>query len=191
MLGDLRALVTFVLDGQGVVPAFRNVLDDEELAGVLSHVRTSFGNEAEPIEVELVAEVRAETEADTEVTPVEVDLPEDWFDQGEALFLASCAACHQASGEGLPGAFPALAGNPFAQGSADAVLRLVLTGRAGMPALGGSLDNLQIALIVSYIRNAWANEAHEVDAAMVETVRGGCDLDLEPTTPTTRPGAGN
>ncbi len=190
-LGDPRALVAFVLDGQGQMPSFRNVLDDEELAAVLSHVRTSFGNEAEPIEADLVAEVRAETEGDTEVEPVVVDLPEDWFEQGEALFLSNCAACHQASGAGLPGAFPALAGNAFVQGNADEVLRLVLHGRAGMPAFGANLDNLSIALIVSYIRNAWENEAHPVDASMVETVRGGGDLELEPTTPTTRPGAGN
>ncbi len=191
VLGDPHALTAFVLDGMGQMPAFRNVLEDEELAAVLSHVRTSFGNDAEPIEVDLVAEVRAENEADTETDPVEVDLPEDWFELGEQLFLSNCAACHQASGEGLPGAFPALAGSAYVQGNADEVIRLVLHGRAGMPAFGGSLENLQIALIVSYVRNAWENEAHEVDAAMVETVRGGGDLELEPTTPTTRPGAGN
>ncbi len=191
VLGDMRELVAFVLDGQGAMPAFRDVLDDEELAAVLSHVRESFGNEAEPIETDLVADVRAEAGTETETEPVEVDLPEDWFEQGEQMFATNCAACHQATGEGLPGAFPALADSAFVQGNADEVLRLILNGRAGMPAYGGSLDNRQIALIVSYIRNAWANEAHPVDASMVETVRGGGDLELEPTTPTTRPGAGN
>ncbi len=190
-LGDAHALVAFVLDGEGAMPAFRYVLDDDALAAVLSHVRTSFGNDAEPIEADLVADARLETAVDVETEPVEVDLPEDWFDLGEELFVTNCAACHQASGAGLPGAFPALAGAAFVQGNADEVLRLVLQGRAGMPAYGGSLDNRQLALIVSYVRNAWENEAHPVDASMVETVRGGGDLELEPTTPTTRPGAGN
>ena len=187
VLGDPRALTAFVLDGQGQMPAFRNVLEDDELAAVLSHVRTSFGNDAAPIEAALVAEVRAESEAE----PVVVDLPDDWFELGEALYGANCAACHQASGAGLPGAFPPLAGSAFVLGNADEVLRVVLNGRAGMPAFGGNLDNRQIALIVSYVRNAWENEVHPVDASMVETVRGGGDLELEPTTPTTRPGAGN
>src|SRR5437879_4766793 len=31
--------------------------------------------------------------------------------RGRALFTANCAACHQADGEGLPGAFPPLKGN--------------------------------------------------------------------------------
>lgn len=190
-VGEPRALVAFVLAGRGQMPTFRDLLDDEELAAVLSHVRSSFGNDAEPVEADLVAEVRAETASDVDVEPVEVDLPEDWFEQGEALFLANCAACHQASGQGIEGAFPALAANPFVVGHADEVLRVVLEGRAGMPSFGGSLDNRQLALIVSYVRNAWENEAHPVDASMVETVRGGGDLELEPTTPTTRPGAGN
>lgn len=189
VLGDDRALVGFVLDGQGQMPSFRNVLDDEELATVLSHVRTSFGNEAEPIGSDLVAEVRAATASEAE--PVVVDLPDDWFEQGEERYLANCAACHQATGAGLPGAFPPLAGSAFVQGNADEVLRVVLNGRAGMPAFGGNLDNRTLAFIVSYVRNAWENEAHPVDASMVETVRGGGDLELEPTTPTTRPGAGN
>ena len=30
---------------------------------------------------------------------------------GEKLFMANCAACHQATGKGLPGAFPPLAGH--------------------------------------------------------------------------------
>lgn len=90
----------------------------------------------------------------------------------------------------IPGAFPALAENAFVQGNADALLRLLLNGRAGMPAYGDSLDNATIALLASYVRNAWENEAHLVDAAMVEVVRGGGDLELDPTTPTFRPGAG-
>jgi cytochrome c6 len=243
VLGDPHPLVAFVLDGQGAMPPFRNILDDAELAAVLSHVRTSFGNDAEPIDADVVAEVRdepaddgepegadeaeaegeaGEPEGDVEGEPegeaegepegepegetegateadgaadaadaVVVDLPEDWFDQGAAAYLDNCSACHQPAGQGIEGAFPPLAGNAFVQGHADALIRLVLHGRAGMPAFGGSLDNETIALIVSYIRNAWDNEAHPVDASMVETVRGGGDLELEPTTPTTRPGAGN
>lgn len=34
-------------------------------------------------------------------------------DQGAELFAANCAACHQADGKGLPGAFPPLAGSDY------------------------------------------------------------------------------
>lgn len=186
--GDDRELVALVLNGRDAMPAFASILDDAEIAAVLTHVRGAWGNDAEAIDADLVADVRAGAE---EPEAVEVDLPDDWFELGETAYLQNCSACHQASGAGIPGAFPALAGNAFVQGSADALLRLLLNGRAGMPAFGGSLDNASIALIASYVRNAWDNEAHLVDAEMVEVVRGGGDLELEPTTPTFRPGAGN
>ncbi len=192
MQGDEHPVIDIVLHGRGAMPPFAGTLDDDEVAAVLTHIRTSWGNDAEPIDAETVAEVREAEEAEEaeEIEPVEVDLPEDWFERGEAAYLMSCAACHQADGEGIPPAFPPLADNAFVQGPADELIRLTLHGRAGMPAFAGTLDNETIAHITSYVRNAWGNEAHPVDAEMIEVVRGGGDLELEPTTPTTRPGAG-
>lgn len=186
-LGDERDLVALLLDGRAAMPAFAAILDDGEIAAVLTHVRSAWGNDADSIEPDLVSEVRAGRE---EAEPVEVDLPDDWFELGEAAYLQNCAACHQASGAGIPGAFPALAESAFVQGNADELLRVLLNGRAGMPAFAGSLDNATIGLVASYIRNAWDNDAHLVDADMVEVVRGGGDLDIAPTAPTFRPGAG-
>ena len=37
--------------------------------------------------------------------------------KGEKLFLANCAACHQATGLGVPGAFPPLAKSAWVAGS--------------------------------------------------------------------------
>ncbi len=185
--GDERELVELMLSGRAAMPAFASILDDADIAAVLTHVRSSWGNDADAIEAEFVAEVR---EGVDEPEAVEVDLPDDWFELGEAAYQRNCAACHQASGAGIPGAFPALAENAFVQGNADELLRILLNGRAGMPAFAGSLGNADIALIASYVRNAWENEAHLVDADMVEVVRGGGDLELDPTTPTFRPGAG-
>ena len=185
---DEAPVVALMLEGRAAMPAFAAILDDAEIAAVLTHVRGAWGNDAEPIDAEFVAEVRADRD---EPEAIEVDLPDDWFELGEAAYLQNCSACHQASGAGIPGAFPALAENAFVQGNADELLRLLLNGRAGMPAYSGSLDNSTIAYVASYIRNAWENEAHLVDADMVEVVRGGGDLELDPTTPTFRPGAGN
>ena len=186
--GDERALSALALDGRGAMPAFATILDDAEIAAVLTHMRGSWGNDAEAVEADLVAEVRAEQD---EPESVEVDLPDDWFDLGETAYQQNCAACHQASGAGIAGVFPALAENAFVQGNADALLRLLLDGRAGMPAYADVLDNATIAYVASYIRNAWENEAHLIDADMVEVVRGGGDLEIDPATPTFRPGAGN
>jgi cytochrome c6 len=58
---------------------------------------------------------------------------------GKALFAKNCAACHQANGKGIPGAFPALAGNAFVQGAPADVATVLLKGRGGMPDFSGSL----------------------------------------------------
>ncbi len=184
--GAEGALVSLVLRGRDGMPPFANLLDDAAIAAVLTHVRSAWGNDAAPIDEQTVAEVRADAEPAVEIA---VDLPDDWRERGEVAYLETCAACHGAGGLGIPGAFPALAENAFVQGSAEALLRVLLNGRAGMPAFAGSVDNERLALISSYVRSAWGNEAHPVDAEMVSVVRGGGDLDLAPSTPTTRPGA--
>lgn len=90
---------------------------------------------------------------------------------GKALFAKNCAACHQASGLGIPGAFPALKGDPFVQGDAGAVISTVLKGRAGMPTFAASLDDEQLALVLSYIRSSWGNHGAAVSGQQVQAVR--------------------
>src|SRR5262245_25083766 len=45
-------------------------------------------------------------------------------DPGEATFSTVCAACHQANGKGLPGAFPSLAGSEWVTGDAETPIRV-------------------------------------------------------------------
>jgi mono/diheme cytochrome c family protein len=78
---------------------------------------------------------------------------------GKTLFAKNCAACHQASGKGIPGAFPALAGNGFVQGSPSDVSTVLLKGRGGMPDFSGNLDDVEIAQVLSYVRSSWGNAA--------------------------------
>jgi cytochrome c6 len=78
---------------------------------------------------------------------------------GKTLFAKNCAACHQASGKGIPGAFPALAGNAFVQGAPVDVATVLLKGRGGMPDFSGSLNDADIAQVLSYVRSSWGNGA--------------------------------
>ncbi|WHZ11389.1 MAG: Cytochrome c oxidase (cbb3-type) subunit CcoO [Burkholderiaceae bacterium] len=103
--------------------------------------------------------------------------------RGQALFTSSCAACHQATGEGIPGAFPPLKGNG-AVNDADATLHIhtVLFGAHGvtiggvayggaMPPFGGQLSDADIATIIDYERSSWGNHAKQVTPAEVAAVR--------------------
>jgi cytochrome c6 len=91
---------------------------------------------------------------------------------GKALFARNCAACHQLGGAGIPGAFPALKANHFVLGEPAPVIATVLKGRAGMPAFAASLDDAQLAAVLSYVRGAWTNSAAAVSVDAVAAVRG-------------------
>lgn len=95
---------------------------------------------------------------------------------GKALFAKNCAACHQATGLGIPGAFPALKGNVFAQGEPTIVIATVLKGRAGMPAFATSLDDEKLAAILTYVRSAWGNKASAIAVTDVAAVRSTASI---------------
>jgi len=82
--------------------------------------------------------------------------------KGATIFAANCAACHQANGKGLPGAFPALDGSKVVNGPAEAQIVLVLNGKQGtaMPPWK-QLSNTDIASVITYTRNTWGNHSGE------------------------------
>jgi cytochrome c6 len=99
---------------------------------------------------------------------------------GKTLFAKNCAACHQANGKGIPGAFPALAGNGFVQGAPNEVATVLLKGRGGMPDFSGSLDDGEIAQVLSYVRSSWGNSAAPLSADEVAAQRSA--LGVAPAT---------
>jgi cytochrome c oxidase subunit 2 len=81
--------------------------------------------------------------------------------RGAGVYAANCATCHQATGKGLPGSFPALDGSPIVTGPKAAQLKLVLNGTPkGMPAWKG-LSDTEVAAVITYTRNNWSNKAKE------------------------------
>jgi cytochrome c oxidase subunit 2 len=84
--------------------------------------------------------------------------------RGEKVYAANCAACHQASGKGLPPAFPALDGSKIATGDKAAHIDRVLNGKTGtaMAAFAKQLSDTDIAAVVTYERNAWGNKTGDM-----------------------------
>jgi cytochrome c oxidase subunit 2 len=83
--------------------------------------------------------------------------------KGKTLFETKCAACHQVNGMGLPPAFPALNGSKIATGPLKDHLHIVLNGKPGTAMQPWSaLNDLEIASIVTYERNAWDNKTGDV-----------------------------
>jgi cytochrome c oxidase subunit 2 len=101
----------------------------------------------------------------------------DLVARGEKVFGANCAACHQASGKGVPGAFPALDGSQVVNGPKAAQIDAVLNGvvRGGKPTAMVSwkqLSDTDVAAVITYTRNSWSNHTGEaVQPAEVKLAR--------------------
>lgn len=84
--------------------------------------------------------------------------------KGETAYKNNCAGCHQANGTGMPPAFPALKGSLIATDKArlDEHIGIVLKGKGNMPEFMSKLNDLDIAAIITYERNAWENNTGDV-----------------------------
>ncbi len=94
------------------------------------------------------------------------------MEAGERIYASNCAACHQANGAGIPGAFPPLATSSYFQDDPKKAIDVVIHGLQGeitvngvkyngiMPAVALSDD--QVASVVTYVLNSFGNELGEV-----------------------------
>ncbi|MBC3871035.1 cytochrome c oxidase subunit II [Undibacterium oligocarboniphilum] len=81
--------------------------------------------------------------------------------RGEKVYAANCVACHQASGKGVPGAFPALDGSAVVAGGKAGQIAIVMNGKNGMPSWKATLSDTEIAAVITYTRNNWSNKSAE------------------------------
>ena len=98
---------------------------------------------------------------------------DDLMKRGEQVYNASCAACHQPTGTGIPGVFPGLVNSKITIGPAADHINIVLNGKAGtaMQAFGQQLNDADLAAVITYERNSWGNAASVVQPADVKAAR--------------------
>lgn len=106
---------------------------------------------------------------------------DELMELGEQVYGTRCAMCHQLNGNGIPGAFPALAGQGVSIDPAKKLehISVVVHGKSGtaMQAFGPQLSLKQLAAVITYERNAWGNNTGEtVQAAEVQAVLNGEEL---------------
>jgi len=97
------------------------------------------------------------------------------FDAGREVYRNVCQACHQPDGRGLERVAPALVDSALALAPAEITSRILLNGKQGpvglMPPIGSTLDDEQIASVLTYIRREWGQTGDPVDAATVKATR--------------------
>lgn len=98
---------------------------------------------------------------------------------GKALFTANCQSCHQANGEGLPGAFPPLKGSPVVLGDdLEKYVDIIVNGydaRAEfgvMPPVGTNMQFTEhdIAALINYERSNWGNNGKKVTPEEIKKI---------------------
>lgn len=84
--------------------------------------------------------------------------------EGEKVYKKQCLMCHQANGQGVPGAFPALAGSEIALKKENTLEHLyrIIYGKNLMPKFGDQLSDIEIATVTTYERNAWGNNTGDL-----------------------------
>jgi cytochrome c oxidase subunit 2 len=87
---------------------------------------------------------------------------EELMAKGAEVYNASCAACHQMNGEGVPGTFPAIKGGAIATGKIADHIAIVAKGKGMMPAFAEMLNPAEIAAVVTYQRNALGNSVGDM-----------------------------
>ncbi len=128
-----------------------------------------------------------EKEVDIVQTDLE-GLDRDLFIKGKEIYEREgfCMTCHQADGQGLVASgFPPIAGTQWALGSSERLIKLTLNGLHGpievlgrqypgqvpMTPFAGMLNDEEISAVLTYVRNAFGNEADPIYAEEVEKVR--------------------
>lgn len=100
---------------------------------------------------------------------------------GQRVYERNCMACHQENGQGLPGAFPPLAGSDYLLSDPKHAIAVLLDGLAEeitvngvgyngvMPAV--KLDDQNVANVLTYVLNTWNNNGGEIHADEVANYR--------------------
>ena len=98
---------------------------------------------------------------------------------GRELYLEQCSSCHGEDGGGIRGKYPALAGSTWVKGAPNRLTALVLGGVRGktqgassshgvMPAWWSVIPASDISAILTYIRQAWGNNASGISASYTQ-----------------------
>lgn len=151
-------------------------LNNAEVAAVVNHERTSWGNQGGEVTRKMVADMREQLGLQPRpvVAAGQVAAPK-LRELGEELY-STCTACHGNNGVG-PDSVPNLKGNPTVLGPPKELVKILDYGQdterwPGMQTpMGQSLSNKKLAALLSYIRFAWGNEGSAVQPTEVERIR--------------------
>ncbi len=110
---------------------------------------------------------------------------QQYYVQGEQLYLKHCSNCHQKNGTGLGLLYPPLAKSDYVDNNFESVIclmrygiegELVVNGKSFNKAMPGipSLSDLEIAEIATYLYNTWEHQRDSIELKDVSRILDNC-----------------
>ena len=103
------------------------------------------------------------------------------IEAGKQIYMQTCFACHQSEGQGIPNAFPPLAGSDYLNADVKRAIGAVVNGLTGEITVNGekynsvmtrqSLSNEEVADVLTYVYNSWGNNKTNVTKNQVLEVK--------------------
>jgi len=127
---------------------------------------------------ELEQQKKEAIKADPKIAGLSKDI---LMEKGKRVFSQTCFACHQMTGEGIPGVFPPLAKSDFLMADKSRAITAIIKGLSGpikvndkdfngvMPPV--AINDEQVAQVLTYVRNEWGNTGDIVTVDEVRKVR--------------------
>lgn len=161
-------------------PENRVIYSGKEIDAVYLGSQAAEGSDSSKREAELKAKIAAEMKSNPAIAGLTKEMQAE---KGKQVYMSLCFACHQADGNGLPGAFPPLAKSDYMLADRDRAIRVVLKGLTGpvtvngktinsvMPPQEAVLTDAQIADVLTYVFNAWGNTGDAFTTDQVKAMR--------------------
>ncbi|MCA6074922.1 c-type cytochrome [Fulvivirga sedimenti] len=102
------------------------------------------------------------------------------MERGKEIYNQLCIACHQANGEGIPGAFPPLAKSDYLLEDITRGIHAVKFGLQGEIVVNGKtynsimtsqqLTDPEVADVLNYVLNSWGNSHDYISPEQVKAV---------------------
>ena len=111
---------------------------------------------------------------------------QQYYVQGEQLYLKNCSNCHQKSGEGLGLLYPPVSKSDYMDANIEKVFclmkygineKITVNGREYNKAMPGvpALTELEIAEIATYIYNTWQHNKGLIETSEVQKAIEACN----------------
>ena len=162
---------------QGAMQAFGPAYNDAEIAAVINHERTSWGNNYGEVTAEQVSEVRANLGLPAFPAGGAVPVPDAELLRGGEVIYRACVGCHGEQGQGITDVVPGLANNPVVLGDPAKLVSILVRGQdteqwPGMKKpIGQPMTDAELASIVSFMRRSFGNEGELVQPETVSRIR--------------------